>query len=828
MSSILPILNPRCSDCHHPEMPICGCQVDPNLKDHNTIPPGRKESPLLSASKWHSSRIGWPGPIRQPTATTVRPTFRARVGVDMTALQSPDSRTRGIGRYSLGLLTALARQDPDVEFLLYSQRTGNRQYGLPGLLNITDNPITIPVADAVTGNPDHLDSFLVLSPAQSRIRSRTVPRIISVIYDLIPEVLLNDSTSQWTGYVDAIRDYDHFFSISEHTRHDFITRQAFDPDKITTVLPGLDLNFWNLDKDPFHFGRINRPFILCVGSDEDRKGNLDAIAAVGMLPDEIRNNLQLVFAHATSVYHARRFEKAATEAKVDLVVLGESDDFRLRTLYRSCEVFLFPSHYEGFGLPVIEAMACGSPVIVANNSSLPEVVGDAALLVPTSDPASLSATLKMLLDSIDLQKALRQIGRLRAETFTWESSVPAAAKILAPSTPRIKFTSNRPRVALVGPWPPYLSGVSDYSVRLAEALLPSVDVVAVYGDQPVPKLPPSLSGIPVFNAEGFRRVADSFSGVIYQAGNNPIHQFVHELIADIPGAVVLHDLNISHLFEWSSQARTVQIRGSNPSDALQWLCDHATAIIVHSEVNRSQAAGRYANVHVIPYGATPNQLDPSRIVDIRQSHGIDPNTFLIGVGGIIHPSKLTLEASSAFALANLPANSTLIYIGAEGDSGMTRTHAGFLTRPDRRIQFTDLLSGDEFADLSAACDVGITLRLPPTNGETSSAMIDFLRAGVPTIVSDVGTFSAYPDSVVCKLSPDDTPGSPYAHGTPGLVGILSRMASDPSYRRSFGLAASSWVADHHSWPCVAGQYLHAIGLKPRVPLGQSSPCGTCR
>ena len=111
--------------------------------------------------------------------------------------------------------------------------------------------------------------------------------------------------------------------------------------------------------------------------------------------------------------------------------LGFVPDDTLAVLYRLADVFVFPSLYEGFGLPPLEAMASGTPVVTSNVSSLPEVAGDAALLVDPRDPEAIAGAIKMVLTDCTLREELRRRGLARARSFSWEQSVARARAIYA-------------------------------------------------------------------------------------------------------------------------------------------------------------------------------------------------------------------------------------------------------------------------------------------------------------------------------------------------------------------------------------------------------------
>src|SRR6185437_5346072 len=152
----------------------------------------------------------------------------------------------------------------------------------------------------------------------------------------------------------------------------------------------------------------------------------------------------------------------ATEAKIGdrLVLTNYVSDEVVRVLYQRCSAFVFPSLYEGFGLPILEALQCGAPVIAGRNSSQPEVLGDAGVLVDVGNAADLATGISRVLDDPQLSATLRRLGPPQAKNFTWESTADramAAIETLAPvkrlprSAPR---DTPKPRIALFSPLTP--------------------------------------------------------------------------------------------------------------------------------------------------------------------------------------------------------------------------------------------------------------------------------------------------------------------------------------------------------------------------------------
>lgn len=165
-----------------------------------------------------------------------------------------------------------------------------------------------------------------------------------------------------------------------------------------------------------------QPFVLWVGTAERRKGFDTLLAAMASLQAE-RPNLTLAIT-------TRLDGTFAVPPGVRVAELGHVDDPTLAALYRACELLAFPSRYEGFGLPILEAMSYGAPVVASNASSLPEAGGDAALYVPAGDEAALAAAIARVTGDPELAADLRRRGPPHAARFTWERTAERTLAII--------------------------------------------------------------------------------------------------------------------------------------------------------------------------------------------------------------------------------------------------------------------------------------------------------------------------------------------------------------------------------------------------------------
>jgi glycosyltransferase involved in cell wall biosynthesis len=183
---------------------------------------------------------------------------------------------------------------------------------------------------------------------------------------------------------------------------------------------------------------------------------------------------------------------------------------------------------------------------------------------------------------------------------------------------------------------------------------------------------------------------------------------------------------------------------------------------------------------------------------------------LIASFGFVHPDKMSPEALDAFhSVARADPSALFVFAGEEADGGAVRRHAAALGLPGR-IRFLGRQAMSDFTDLIAATDIGINLRRPPTNGETSGALLYLLASGVATIVTDVATFSDYPNTILWKVRWE-------SEGLPGLKRALQTLVADRARREALGRAARLYTREHHEWPRVATRYVEIIESCNRNP-----------
>jgi glycosyltransferase involved in cell wall biosynthesis len=278
------------------------------------------------------------------------------------------------------------------------------------------------------------------------------PRVLT-IYDLIPILQPRFFTEvqlrAFEGVVRSIPEADHIVCISEATKLDVCRELHVQPERVTVtpLAAAPDIFFAEEDPERIHAVRLRYgipagEYILSVNTLEPRKNLAHAIRSfVQLLEASPSPNVNLVLVGSAGWKHEEIFEAAAASklARRRVIMTGFVPDADLAALYSGAAFFVYPSFHEGFGLPPLEAMQCGLPVITSNVSSLPEVVGDAGLLIDPRDPNELTEAMRRLLDDTALRRSLSERSMVRARQFTWERTARAtvAAYHAAAGSPRL-------------------------------------------------------------------------------------------------------------------------------------------------------------------------------------------------------------------------------------------------------------------------------------------------------------------------------------------------------------------------------------------------------
>lgn len=348
-----------------------------------------------------------------------------------------DRAPTGIGRYAVALLRALAQQLDGSEIVLLTTERQDchglwemfEHYALPGchrlpaLLTLGNAAVSLAARRYrldLVHDPNGIAPFL--GPSGGARRIVTIHDAFAYVH---PEThnRLDNWRYRWHLPLAACR-VDRVITVSACSRHDLIKHLRLAPERIRVTPEGVDPVFAPVPDGPARRAVLERygialPYLLYIGGLNARKNITGLLEAYARARPHIPG-VTLV------IGGKRQWQTDAIDATLSRLDLeyhvhftGYVADDDLPALYSAAEVFVFPSLYEGFGLPPLEAMACGTPVVTSNVSALPEVVGDAAMTVDPRDIDGLAAAITRTLGDTAFRAYLRQRGRERAARYTW-------------------------------------------------------------------------------------------------------------------------------------------------------------------------------------------------------------------------------------------------------------------------------------------------------------------------------------------------------------------------------------------------------------------------
>jgi len=360
-----------------------------------------------------------------------------RITIDYT---SAVRQRAGIGRYTRNLVAALADADSSNQYTLFCAGEGPAPARWPANFNVRTTRISsralsvgwhrlhLPVTvERISGVSDVFHSpDYTLPPLRT---ARGVVTIHDLSFLRLPECAdpgLRDYLSE--NVPRAVRRASRILVDSNSTKQDVVELLHVSADRVSVIPAGVEPRFRPaLDLEVCarvrNLYRLPELFVLFVGTIEPRKNLSRLISAYSDFRRQTGLPHQLVISGSKGWLYNEIFEQVTREGLAeDILFPGFVDDSDLPVLYTLADLFVFPSLYEGFGLPPLEAMACGTPVIASDNSSLPEVLGEAALLVPAEDTTAITDAMARVLSDANLRTRLANLGRAQAARFTWSGA----------------------------------------------------------------------------------------------------------------------------------------------------------------------------------------------------------------------------------------------------------------------------------------------------------------------------------------------------------------------------------------------------------------------
>jgi glycosyltransferase involved in cell wall biosynthesis len=403
-----------------------------------------------------------------------------RIVIDMQGAQT-GSRFRGIGRYTMSLAQAMVRHRGKHEVILLLNgmfpdtlvpiRTAFQGLLSPSQIRVwnavgpvcTDGLANIGrryIAQAIREDyirslkPDvvHITSFFEgfgdNAVHSIKMHPKNEPTTLTAVtfYDVIPliqrDVYLDPNphfSKPYLEKIEQIKSADLLLAISDSSRNEAIKCLGFSPNQVLNISTAVDNSFEKKEySDEEHQVfkaklKIRGRFIMYSGATDERKNHLGLISAYAMLAETTRATYQLVLMGGLPVDHLRRFERHIEKCGLGrdrVIITGRVSDDDMIHAYNICDLYVFPSWHEGFGLPVLEAMSCGAPVIGANTTSIPEVIGFKRALFDPHSPRAIAEKIEEVLSDPLFLSDLKAHSPVQAAKFSWDESAERALKAM--------------------------------------------------------------------------------------------------------------------------------------------------------------------------------------------------------------------------------------------------------------------------------------------------------------------------------------------------------------------------------------------------------------
>jgi glycosyltransferase involved in cell wall biosynthesis len=717
---------------------------------------------------------------------------------DIQGIQSAAHGERGIARYLTELALALERWHPEsvARYLL------DPHLAVPGSieplaatrkLTFTDR------ADAAEASVYHVGSpfeFIGLDRIWPGFAHRTGMRLAVTLYDLIPALfpeiyLARPEVNVWyRTRLGLLRRADRLLAISQATANDAIERLGLRDERVVVVGAGVSEQFHPpasrqgaLSSLRERLPWLEDGYVLYTGGIEPRKNIDRLLEAYAGLTGELRRRHQLVI-----VCRVQPAERVILDAQLRRLGLtgqvhfpGFVPDEDLVRLYQAAELFVFPALYEGFGLPIAEAMASGAPVIAARSSSLTELVQDDEALFDPRETVSIRAALERALTDGGLREHLRS--RKLDERHTWrgvaERTAETYEELIATGRRQVRV---RPRIAVISPLPPQRSGIAHYTYRMLDQLRDHCDIDAFVETDPAEvQAPLGVSVERVSKFEVKERVRAGYDTVVFCLGNSEFHAEALDLLRRRQSGVVLaHDVRLSGLYSWTAAFRP-ELLPHGFLDSLRSMYMHRvppdvglTGWLDYREADRygiymAREAIGLADRYLVhsDYAAQIAMLDSvpgdERKVERIQFRFPDPNEApqarsdeqapVIVTLGVVAEVKQTAKIVEAFGqVADRHPNATLAVVGPSASEAETQRCREAARRygVEERVRITGPVDDDEFRHWLEQATLAVQLR-EHSNGETQATIADCLAAGIPTVVTALGSARELPEDAVAKV-----------------------------------------------------------------------------
>ena len=702
------------------------------------------------------------------------------IAFDLQALQSSAHGERGIARYVADLARALATQHPDVvdlflwnDELPYVDRLSE--------LNVGDRLRSFSDVRGIDVDVLHINSpFEALPYADCAVPIRA-RRTVTTCYDLIPyrfpTAYLSDpvTSARYRTRLGALLASDFVVTDSKSAADDVVELLGVSRRRVAVigagvsdqfVPPRLDLGT-RLARLQLEVPGIGARYVFVPTGMDWRKNIKGTLLAYSALEPAVRDRHQLVLSCRVTESERRWLEEECDRHGIAdrVLVTGYVSDETLVLLYQTAELVVFPSYYEGFGLPVLEARRCGARVICSGVSSLPEVHPDPRATFNPFDNDHFTDVLSRALTDVSFAGVL---GGVPDPGFDWTKTASRLVGVYQTLCREVRekpcHVRQKKRLGVATILPPTASGIADHSARMLDALqqIDDVEVIAfIVGNSSgisgsVPYQVHELATLPA------RWAAGELDGLLYCFGNNGLHRELLQVLRHAPGHVLLHDVRLTGMFREQERIH-VQARHYGPPEFqleeplfTAPVARYAMSVMVQSQ-HAADLVWADAGVRAVDVGPHPCEAHEPAISPTGRPWVLS--------AGIASSSKQTEKFVEAARVLTAQGACSAAIVGKDGHE--------FVEANDS-ILVTGMTSDAEFESWLRRAALLVQLRAI-TNGESSGVVAHALALGVPLIVTDIGAMSELPDDAVVKV-PVDISSDKLAEVISDLLGDADRRA----------------------------------------------------
>lgn len=777
------------------------------------------------------------------------------------------SFSRGIGKYTFNLVKKLISINGDNEYHLYN---------VPKELffEFENNSTNILEREPSISDSAQMDVFLLTSLMEFEIDVKLVPskmecKTALIFYDLIPIIF-------WENYLEipqkdletyfkrlsCVKDFDLILAISQTTKRDLVELLEIPEEKIVVIYAGLDENYLVKKSDRNRISEIKRKhrisgkFLLSTPGMDFRKNIQGMFEAYSHLPISLTKELTFVLVcklqHNEEEFLKEKWANLGLPAE-KLILTNYIPVNDLITLYDSAEVFVFPSLYEGFGLPVLEAMSRECPVVTSNISSLPEVCETAAVYVDPQNPQEMAKSVEEIFTNKKLNAKLKELGLKQSKKFTWD-------KVAFKTQESLHFLINenkkevipRYKIAFFTPLNPIKSGISDYSEGILKILHKYVDVDIFIDRGYAPDSSYINNSMNVYPFHLFEKMWQKYDLCIYQLGNSEYHKYMFDYILKYPGIVVLHDLILHGLFAYCLCVEEGKFNGEkyleyvfnnhgydkylnsmrslehgleiNPYDIsmnfFKEIADSSKLVLVHNNFSKKWIENQvsFITVRKLNMAFPVNEYSIEEKEKLKIDFGFSNDTIISAFGRITYTKRIDilLKAFSKLLKERKVSNVRLLLVGEFCDNA-SREIVPKIVRDEHlenKVIITGHISNEVFNSYFQITDICVNLRYP-SSGETSATLIQAFSHGIPCITTNYAQYKEYSDSCCWKVDLGD-------YEVDLLTEYLFEIITNQKVRQKMSQNANEYAKNNFSTEQLNQQYLEAIDYAVKSRLSEDS------